>query len=218
MNYLLIGGQTECPEGEIESFILNKTTNPCILYVALASTKYLYSYNLFKNKIKCPLALLTEEDLINNTYEEKFKSANILYFAGGSTELLIGLVKKYNLEPYFKDKDLLVGVSAGAIMLSSFGMGDKDAFIDDGHYYNFKMIEGLGLLNISFCPHYQKEELVMFDDECKKYKLDAYALEDDTAIYFEDARLKKVIKNVKSNSVYFLSKENYILTPLYGKE
>ena len=113
---------------------------------------------------------------------------------------------------------MIAGVSAGAIMISKYGMGDKDVFLDNGSYYNFKMVEGLGLLNITFCPHYQKEELVIFDEICKSYNLDAYALEDDTAILFNDDKIEKIIKNNLEKACYSLKKaDNYLLSPLYER-
>lgn len=217
MKCLLIGGLTN-NKNNIENFLINLIPNPDILYIALATDKYEYSYNLFKNKIKTNISILTRKNITNLDYESLFNKANILFFAGGNTKELLEYVKKYNLDKYFTEDKILVGVSAGAIMLASYGMGDADSFIDCGQYFNFKMIKGLGIIDICFCPHYQKEELVLFDDECKKYGLDSYALEDDTAIYFEDGRLSKVIKNEKRNSVYYLANNEYILIPLYERQ
>ena len=204
MNYLLIGGQTPILNNEIEKFIENYNKNPYILYIALASIKYEFSYNLFKSKINCPISLITTNDLLSDDYKDKFNKANILYLAGGNTLTLLKYLKEYDLIKYFKQMDLIVGISAGMIAIASYGMGDSDSFVDRGNYYNFKMIKGLGLLNITVCPHYQKDELVMFDDECQKYNLDSYCLEDDTAIYFEDNHFKKGMNELNFNIMSIL--------------
>lgn len=39
-------------------------------------------------------------------------------------------------------------------MLSSFGLTDQEAYEDHGDFYNYKELEGLGILNIGFCPHF----------------------------------------------------------------
>lgn len=217
MKCLLIGGLTN-NINNIENYLINLVLNPNILYIALATDKYEYSYNLFKNKIKANISLLTRNNITKLDYNSLFNEANILFFAGGNTKELLEYIKEYHLDKYFTEDKILVGVSAGAIMLASYGMGDADSFIDCGKYFNFKMFKGLGIIDICFCPHYQKEELVLFDDECKKYGLDSYALEDDTAIYFKDGILSKVIKNEKRNSVYYLAKDEYILIPLYERK
>ena len=200
MKYLIIGGNSlDNKNNKIEK-VLKEINNPKILYCALATNNYSYNYNIFKNKIDLDIDLLTIDDLINNNYKNKFNNANILYFSGGSANLLMDLIIKYNL------------------MISKYGMGDKDVFLDNGSYYNFKMVEGLGLLNITFCPHYQKEELVIFDEICKSYNLDAYALEDDTAILFNDDKIEKIIKNNLEKACYSLKKaDNYLLSPLYER-
>ncbi len=220
MKYLIIGGNIlDNKNNKIEK-VLKEINNPKILYCALATNNYSYNYNIFKNKIDLDIDLLTIDDLINNNYKDKFNKANILYFSGGSANLLMDLIIKYNLEPLITAKNILMiaGVSAGAIMISKYGMGDKDVFLDNGSYYNFKMVEGLGLLNITFCPHYQKEELVIFDEICKSYNLDAYALEDDTAILFNDDKIEKIIKNNLEKACYSLKKaDNYLLSPLYER-
>ncbi len=217
MNYLIIGGFKNSLNNNIEQFIRNYVANPKVLYISLASNKYSYSYQEFVRKIGIDIDLLTIEDLKNNNYIDKFYNSNILFFAGGNTKQLLNYIGEYNLDKYFflNNIKLIAGVSAGGIMISSYGMGDADSFYDNGSYYNFKMIKGLGLLDICFCPHYNKEDLVLFDDECKKYNLDSYCLEDETAIYFENDKLSKVIKNERSNSVYYLGKGVYILTPIY---
>ena len=213
MNYLICGGlNINNSNDSIEKEILKYSDK--ILYCALASNNYANSYNLFKKKINKDIPILTITDL-NGDYLSKIKAAEVLYFAGGNSNLLVKLVKEYNILAYLDNIKLIVGISAGAIMLASFGFGDKDVFIDDGIYYNFKMVDGIGKLNIVVCPHYQKLGIDIFNQEVKKYALDAYALEDDTALLFSDNNLVKIIKNDSGMSCFILKKSNnYQLVPL----
>ena len=78
------------------------------------------------------------------------------------------------------------------------------------------MVKCLGLLNIVICPHYDHDGLDCFNDEVAKYGMNAYALEDDTAILIDDDI--KVFKMDKRKSVYLFDKDkDYQMIPLYGE-
>lgn len=54
-----------------------------------------------------------------DNFEERLKSADIIYFHGGNSELLIKSIKRYtDLEEHLKDKTV-IGSSAGSNMLAS---------------------------------------------------------------------------------------------------
>ena len=62
-------------------------------------------------------------------------------------------------------------------MLSLAGLGDSYSYHDNNHIYNCKMVKGLGILDIIFCPHYEQDDLVIFNDIVNEYDKDVYALE-----------------------------------------
>ncbi len=223
-NIILIGGKSVLNEDtKIEEYILNLSgkNKPNILFFPTASKDDEKSINNFINQFKrfnvsIEIARLLTES--NNSIMEKITNANVLYFGGGDTKILVEELKKENRETILKNiinEKIIVGLSAGANMIARYGMGDSKSYVDNFKVYNYKMVQGLGLLDITVCPHYQKEELICYNDIVSKYEFDGYALEDDTAIHFTDNNIR-VIKSLKSRSVYkFDRKEKYIMKPLY---
>lgn len=215
-NFLLIGGKSnEVNALNIYKYFINKT----LLYVNLAKddNDLVAYYNFINDNKDTKITLLTKE-MLSNFYEEALKY-DIIYFAGGTFHKLREKVINYNIDKALlklkASNKLLVGVSAGAILFSQYGYTDYASFNDDGIYYNFKLEAGLGLLDIIFCPHYQKNGIETFNDEIKKYNIDAYALEDDTAILISLDEVK-IIKDNYKNSVYYFKKEDHILRSLYA--
>lgn len=47
-------------------------------------------------------------------------------------------------------------------MLSSYGLTDQEAYEDHGDFYNYKELEGLGILNIGFCPHFNLNDRILY--------------------------------------------------------
>ena len=61
-------------------------------------------------------------------------------------------------------------------------MGDRYVYYDNFHNYNYKMVDCLNILNITICPHYQNEDLILYNDEVKKYDCDSFGIEEDTML------------------------------------
>ncbi|MGM9971015.1 MAG: prephenate dehydratase domain-containing protein [Anaeroplasmataceae bacterium] len=221
-NIILVGGKTpSILDNTIEDYIISRVTEPKILFFPTASLDSSKTINNLKNQFKevsSRFMLLysnpTKEEIDNN-----LAWANILYFAGGNTINLVNKIKEYNIDEFLRKTDkLIVGVSAGAIMVSKYGMGDSYSYLDNGHTYNFQMVEGIGLLDVILCPHYDNDDLVVFNDEIRKYKMNAIALENDTALHINENKIN-VIKAFNNKSIYVWRKENnYIMESLYNKK
>lgn len=89
------------------------------------------------------------------TIDCKFKRADIIYLGGGNTIRYMQMIKKFKLDEKIKESvsqnKVLVGLSAGAIILSRFGSSDSR------HYKNmnkFTSANGLGFLDIFLAPHF----------------------------------------------------------------
>ena len=217
--YLIGGHDFDTKNNYIAKRLLDLThkTNPTIVLVPLASNDSEKTINNFKreyaslnyNLITLCLTLKHEK----NKIIEIINKADILYFSGGSTAFLINFLKENNLlwiidEAIKRDDLIIAGVSAGAIMLSSFGLTDQEAYEDHGDFYNYKELEGLGILNIGFCPHFNlNDRILYFKDMVKKHSIDAYALDEDTALYIENNKIMPIYA-IKKRHIYQFKKDN----------
>ena len=221
-NYILMGGRDKNFTGKskiLNSIFQFKDTND-ILYIPLANDNYLEGLKHFVDQINRKINIRVLDINNINEFKELTLKYEIIIIPGGCYNLLYERLSKYELIDHFKslDNKVILGISAGAILLCEYGMGDKDVFIDNNEYYNFKMVKGLGILPYTICPHYQKNELVIFNDIYKEYPFDAFCLEDDTAILISGSDID-IIKDTLRNSVYKINKNNgYILTPLYERK
>ena len=187
----------------------------------------------------CPLAQIDNVDKCTNRFNEYMKDFNIevkyllmdnindfdnllnwcdcLYVYGGVCNTLVDIFKKYKLDLILKKYDnsnkLYFGISAGAMLPTSISLGDKDMFSDNFHNYNYKMVKCLGILNISICPHYQNEDLIIYNDIIKEYNLKSFGIEEDTALVI-DGNNYYVFKDYRYMSLYEFD-DTFKMIPLY---
>lgn len=220
--YALIGGRSiqNLTNPSLEKKILKfiNKDKPNILFFPQANINDMEkSYLKFKTLMNDVFANVDViYDLNDKNLNEKLSWADVLYFGGGHADDLIKTVKNsqlYNLL-FLYDK-LICGISAGAILISLSGMGDRYMYTNAYQNYNYQMVDGIGLVNVTVCPHYCHNGLWCYNDECKKYDVDGYGVEDDTAIIFKDNEII-AIKADKQKSVYkFDCKNDYRMQSLY---
>lgn len=222
--YVLIGGKEnkDYIVNDIENHLLKMTKidNPTVLFCPYAVkdiNKAIIKFHKLMSGLKCNIIDLTMDNI--NDFDTLLTKANILYVGGGCDDLLVDIFKEYHLDEILinhqHDNIIYAGSSAGAMLYTKISMGDKDMFMDNYHNYNYKMVNNLGLLNISICPHYQNEDLISYNDEVIKNKLNSFGIEESTALVIEDNKFY-VIKENKRNSVYFFNKnKDYLMIPLY---
>lgn len=123
----------------------------------------------------------------------KIVKADVVWFGGGWTEYLVRkLHDDYLFAPLwaaYGNGTVMAGFSAGAIMLSFAGYTD---FKDDGR---FDFIDGMGMVDAYFCPHYQGEVWRGFDKRLEEELAyagrievpeTAWAQEDGTMVVFRN--------------------------------
>ena len=224
MRFVLIGGRSinnlNNFELELKIFKHLNISNPNILFVPQAAYKDINSAIIkFKNltkDFKGSIEYLT--DLTLDNVDKMFDWADIIYFSGGSCTNLVRIVNESSLitciNKYLNSNKIYMGVSAGAMLFTKYAMGDENIYTNNYHIYIYQMVKCLGLLDIVICPHYDHDGLDCFNSELKGYGLNAYALEDDTAILVDDKI--KVFKMDKRKSVYLFDKDkDYQMIPLY---
>ncbi len=213
--YFLIGGKTiESNYFERTLLSLAKKEKPLLLFFPTASCDSKKIVEAFhKNFINLNVQIIDVLLYSKSDYkelDELFKKADIIYFSGGNTANLVKKLKEEKVDEllfkYRLENKIYAGVSAGAILFTNGGMGDSQSYQTNFHTYNFKMVEGLHMLDFYICPHYQKEDLYIFNDEALKYDL-SFGIENDTALFI-DSNNYKVFKADLTKSVYEFSKNN----------
>ena len=221
--FVLIGGKAnkQLLTNNIENEIikLTKKEKPTILYVGYAATNLEKSNNKFRDLMKnlnCEILFMDYNDI--NSFEILLNKSDILYIGGGVSDDLIEFFKANKLDVILKnhinDNKIFAGSSAGAMLYTKASMGDKYMFLDNFHNYNYKMVNCLNILNITICPHYQNEDLIIYNDELKKYDCDAFGIEEDSALVIDGNKFYCLKEENRVSVYYFKKDENYRMISL----
>lgn len=215
--YMLIGGgdigrgNTEYQTKEIDQEIIKMTNkeNSIFLFIGLASSYSDSYYETIKKVYKelgCQTTYLKKSNLINNPdiVERKIKEADVIYIGGGDTIKLLENLKKYNIDNLLKEikaeNKVIVGISAGAIAIAKEGFSDSYILRNESENHHF--IEGLNFIDISICPHYDKNSLKKeeLSKELNNTNKKVIALSDGTALKFDDKL--EIITSIKNKNIY----------------
>ena len=209
MKCILIGGgeigrgNTSYELQEIDKEIKNMTQKetPTLLFIGLASDHADSYYKKIKENYQalgCKTTYLKKTNLENNPSisRDKIKQADIIYIGGGDTIKLLEKVKKYDLEKDLKEAAkrncIMVGISAGAILLSKKGY--SDSYILRGESDKYQFIDGLGILDIKISPHYHEtdEKTKQLEEALKMKKEVIYGIENKAALKVIDQDLSQI--------------------------
>ena len=147
--------------------------------------------------------------------QEEIEKADLIYISGGMTERLVEFAIKNNLKRILSDIDdkILVGLSAGAIMFFKYGYGDKNMYQSGSDFYGFDFTVGLDIYNYIFCPHYQKQGILSFNQDIKKYDLSGFAFTNGALLKIQ-GNTYYIIKEKGAQAVYLDKNKDYQLIPL----
>ncbi len=222
VTFCLIGGKVnkEPLTNKIESHLISLTNkdNPNILFFPFAMKNYQKANNRFKlimNGLKANIHYMEINEIDN--FDNLLNEADILYIGGGVSDDLIEVFREKGLDKilykYMNTNKIYAGVSAGAMLFTVASMGDKYMYSDNFHNYNYKMVNGLGILNLGICPHYQNEDLILYNDEIKNYDFDAFGLEEDSCIVIKDNYFY-CLKEEPFVSAYYFKANDFIMNDL----
>ena len=219
--YAIGGANYEKNESLIIDLDIIKSTGktyPVCLYIGAANPDInkCFKFKEYYEKLGFVVDILPF-DLSGIDVEEAFNKADIIYLGGGITARLKEYYLKFNLlNPTinaYKNGKIIVGVSAGAILLFECGYGDKEAYTYNLETVNHNLTSGLGIFKGIFCPHYQNSGLLSFHDEVKKHQCDAFALENGAALKINEDGYY-VVKDKGANAFKFDSFDNHKLVYL----
>lgn len=200
------GGFTEKGNLKLEKYILAQTLSesPKICFLPQASheaDEYILKFYDTFFKLGSKPSYVSLFGRVEATWKQHLLSQDIIYVGGGNTKSMIALWKAWDmdkvlLEAYQKGI-VLSGISAGAICWFEQGITDS--------IWPLGVVEGLGLLEGSFCPHFDSEgeRQATYREKLKiKEIMPGIALEDETLVHFVDGKLKCVMKSIEGKKAY----------------
>jgi dipeptidase E len=138
---------------------------------------------------------------VEDSWKDKLLNADIIYVGGGNTKSMIALWKAWGVDEILRQAYhkgiVMAGVSAGMICWFEQGITDS--------VWPLGVVEGLGFLKGSCCPHFDSEverQEVYLGKVKAGDVIPGIALEDDTAAHFIDGILHAIITD-KANKKAF---------------
>ena len=198
----------------LDNYILNATGKPTpkICFFANAggdAQDYIDKFYNVYNKLDCIPSHISLKTPPEINLEKFILEQDALFVGGGSTRFLMSQWKTYGLDKIMKkayNKGIVLsGMSAGAIVWFSDGIYNPEDT-------KLMKLPCLGLLQGSFCPHYdERTELrLSFREIITEGGIkNGYGVEDYCGLHFIGSQLYNVIssrKNVKAYSVRKISK------------
>ena len=228
MKLVLIGGgdigrnNTKYETAKIDNYVvkLSGKAKPNLLFIGLASSfsdsYYKYIKDIYSN-LGCETGKISNKTLKNiDVVKRKIDEADIIYIGAGDTLKLLNLLKEYKMDDMIRSACnrgcVVVGISAGAIALCKSGVSDYEIMNNISN--NYVLINGLGILDIMFVPHYNTDDKKTSDVKniLNGTKKVAYCLENCTALSVIEDEIStiKCNDNAKAYKVYYENKD-YII-------
>ena len=140
-------------------------------------TSYFNSIGITFNQV----SFIDSRVSIEDAHEFILKS-DVVFLTGGSPELQMELINNYGLTNDIKTRNIVIGVSAGAM-----NQGSRIVYKDDFDNYKIKDYEGLNLTDINIFPHYDEssQEIVSEVNEVSDIH-DVICIPNESFIYIEN--------------------------------
>ena len=187
------------------------------LFISTASHDKMPYFNSFRKTytgvfdIKADVALMCYGEMSPEKVAGKIEAADMIYVGGGDTVFMLNKWKEWGIEKLlykaYENGTIICGLSAGAICWFEKMYSDSSA-ANKGSESDYNVYEGLGWLKGNICPHYN-HRAEDFDKIVLNKLNTAYALEDNSAVIFEDGLLTKSISS--GGKAYLLENESGIL-------
>lgn len=147
--------QANCLKEEIES-------NFNIIFIASIFDDYERNneqFNRYINFFNAINITFKNSEIIDNRTDiedaqELVKNADIIFLMGGSPELQMKSIIKYDLIKYFDNNKLYIGLSAG-----SMNQSKRVVYKDEFKNYEIQDYKGLNLINVNIFPHFDVNDI-----------------------------------------------------------
>lgn len=214
MKIVALGGGAADENTAVDKKIVELTgkENPNFLFLPTASGdggRYINTVKRIYKRMGCrPDALcLLRADYEYSELTERISAADIIYAGGGNTIRMMKTWSDKNILPLLtkaaEKGTVMCGTSAGAMCWFSYGYSDCDFDNPEIENPSFRLLDGLGLINAILCPHYNDESRKNFDSDILNYNLPGIALENDSALVFDNGNYSIVKNNSESKAFLF---------------
>ncbi len=197
---------------KIERYIINlsKKKRPRICFIPTATgDSDSYKLNFYKafSRIDCRPSHI---DLFKRTIDlnKHLEKQDVVYVGGGNTKSMLGTWKEWNLDRLLKKAynrgTIMSGVSAGAICWFEKG-------ITDSCKNNLQILDCLGFIKGTCCPHYDEEKarIPFVKKMLEKSFIDhCIALEGNCALHIESGKKFISVSFEKGKNTYFVSRKD----------
>lgn len=192
---------------------LTKKENPKICYLPTASADNQDNIKYWGNICN----MLEIEPIIlkvwvsssekNQSFEDILLNSDAIVVGGGNTLNMLGIWKAQGIDTLLikalKNKIILAGGSAGSICWFQNG-------ISDSRPVSLSIVDGLGILPYSNCPHYSQEmRKNLYYQMMKEKKMSSgYACDELAGILFKNGKAVEFVSQSDVYNSYFVSIEN----------
>jgi peptidase E len=204
-------------ELKIESYLLKqcKSFKPKVCFLPQASgedSKTIVSFMDTFKKLGADPSWFSLFGRTQDNSEQMILNQDMIYVGGGNTRSMLALWREWGLEKVlrkaYESGVILCGSSAGGICW-------YQQFITDS-MLPLGVMEGLGMIKGSCCPHYSDEpgrKQTFKDKIIKKKIIPGIALDSGTAAHYIDGELKHVVSTSSNKNAYMVAnKEEKIIS------
>ncbi len=192
---------------------LTKKENPKICYLPTASADNPDNIKYWENicnTLKLDTTILkvwVSSSAENQSFEKILLNSDAIVVGGGNTLNMLGIWKAQGIDTILKKAlksgIILSGGSAGSICWFRKG-------ISDSRPVNLSIVDGLGFLPYSNCPHYSQESRRnLYHQMIKEGKMTpGYATDELAGILFKNGKALEFISQSDIHNSYFVNLEN----------
>jgi len=193
---------------------LTKKENPKICFLPTGTGDHKgYMVHLFKLCYGLKIEPSVLEVWINSSPEQKsweeiLTNVDAIIVGGGNTLNMIAIWKAQGidlaLKKAYEKGIILAGGSAGSLCWF-------DAGTTDSRPKELTLVDGLGFLNYSHCPHYDSEakrKPLYFKNILEKKLSDGYACDNKSGIVFINGEIHKSVSIDKDSYSYYVYEKN----------
>tara|TARA_B100000579_G_scaffold410780_1_gene401020 strand:+ start:570 stop:1271 length:702 start_codon:yes stop_codon:yes gene_type:complete len=196
---------------KIERYILEQCdkTTPNICFIPTASGEdksYIVNFYAAFSKFDCTPNHINFFERTPNL-RSIINKQDIIYVGGGNTKSMLAIWREWKLDKLlfkaYNKGAILCGVSAGAICWFEKGITDSWAS-------NLSVIDCLGFIEGSCCPHYDTEQnrRISVHSFISSKKIDScFAIENKVAIHFKNNAFYKCISFGENKNCFFVNNQ-----------